>query len=99
MRTACWSAAASSISLRLPDVLPMANSGYRRMNMEMLETQSTSLKRQVWNAGRTVGAKRALKPKQFGRSVSTSIIIAAFETEPCSTSQSTASCVAVISCK
>ncbi|KPF89296.1 hypothetical protein IP83_02665, partial [Novosphingobium sp. AAP93] len=31
--------------------------------MEMPETKST--KRQAWNAGRTVGAKRALKPKQI----------------------------------
>ena len=33
--------------------------------MEMPETETTSTKRQVWNAGRTVGAKRALKPKQI----------------------------------
>lgn len=33
--------------------------------MEMPETESTPIKRQVWNAGRTVGAKRALKPKQI----------------------------------
>ena len=37
------------------------------MNMEMTETDTElrSAKRQVWNAGRTVGAKRALKPKQI----------------------------------
>lgn len=35
------------------------------MNMEMPETTITSPKRQVWNAGRTFGAKRALKPKQI----------------------------------
>jgi hypothetical protein len=35
------------------------------MIMEMPETESTATKRQVWNAGRTVGAKRALKPKQI----------------------------------
>ncbi|GGB56072.1 tyrosine-type recombinase/integrase [Blastomonas aquatica] len=32
--------------------------------MEMTESQTVATKRQVWNAGRTVGAKRALKPKQ-----------------------------------
>jgi hypothetical protein len=32
--------------------------------MEMPETEPTATKRPVWNAGRTVGAKRALKPKQ-----------------------------------
>lgn len=32
--------------------------------MEMPETETTAPKRQVWNAGRAVGAKRALKPKQ-----------------------------------
>lgn len=33
--------------------------------MEMPETGPTATKRPVWNAGRTVGAKRALKPKQI----------------------------------
>ena len=33
--------------------------------MEMSETELTTTKRQVWNAGRAVGAKRALKPKQI----------------------------------
>jgi len=33
--------------------------------MEMTEPQTVAIKRQVWNAGRTVGAKRALKPKQI----------------------------------
>lgn len=33
--------------------------------MEMLSTGPTATKRPVWNAGRTVGAKRALKPKQI----------------------------------
>lgn len=33
--------------------------------MELPETQPTSAKPQVWNAGRAVGAKRALKPKQI----------------------------------
>ncbi len=33
--------------------------------MEMPETEPTATKRPVWNSGRTVGAKRALKPKQI----------------------------------
>lgn len=33
--------------------------------MEMPEKVNASPARQVWNAGRTVGAKRALKPKQI----------------------------------
>lgn len=33
--------------------------------MEMSETLNASPKRPVWNAGRAVGAKRALKPKQI----------------------------------
>lgn len=33
--------------------------------MEMTEHQTFATKRQVWNAGRTVGAMRALKPKQI----------------------------------
>jgi len=33
--------------------------------MEMIEPQTVATRRQVWNAGRTVGAKRALKPKQI----------------------------------
>ena len=33
--------------------------------MEMPETELDATKRPVWNAGRTVGAKRALKPKQI----------------------------------
>ena len=41
------------------------HSGHWRIIMEMPETETTSTKRQVWNAGRTVGAKRALKPKQI----------------------------------
>jgi hypothetical protein len=32
--------------------------------MEMPETEPTAIKHQGWNAGRAVGAKRALKPKQ-----------------------------------
>jgi integrase len=35
------------------------------MIIEMLETEPSAPKRKVWNAGRTVGAKRALKPKQI----------------------------------
>ncbi len=33
--------------------------------MEMPETEFAATKRPVWNAGRAVGAKRALKPKQI----------------------------------
>lgn len=33
--------------------------------MEMSESETTASKRPVWNAGRSVGAKRALKPKQI----------------------------------
>lgn len=33
--------------------------------MEMKETELDVTTRQVWNPGRTVGAKRALKPKQI----------------------------------
>lgn len=33
--------------------------------MEMSERDPAAIKRQVWNAGRTVGTKRALKPKQI----------------------------------
>lgn len=33
--------------------------------MDKSETEMTSSNRQVWNAGRAVGAKRALKPKQI----------------------------------
>ncbi len=33
--------------------------------MDMPETEPAATKRPVWNAGRTVGAKRALKPKQI----------------------------------
>ena len=31
----------------------------------MSEIEPAATKRQVWNAGRTVGARRALKPKQI----------------------------------
>lgn len=44
---------------------PDGHSGHRRVLMEMPETELTATKRPVWNAGRTVGAKRALKPKQI----------------------------------
>lgn len=33
--------------------------------MELLETEPAAVKRPAWNAGRAVGAKRALKPKQI----------------------------------
>jgi hypothetical protein len=39
--------------------------GRWRMIMEMSQTEPAAIKRLVWNAGRTVGAKRALKPKQI----------------------------------
>jgi integrase len=35
------------------------------MTMEICVTEPAATKRQVWNAGKTVGAKRALKPKQI----------------------------------
>jgi hypothetical protein len=58
-----WSAGALSHQalMRLSD----GQSGHRRMIMEKAETELTATKRQVWNAGRAVGAKRALKPKQI----------------------------------
>ena len=67
--------------------------------MEMPETEPTATKRPVWNAGRTVGAKRALKPKQYGRSDFTSISAAACEIERCSTWRSTANSGAAIWCR
>lgn len=33
--------------------------------MDMYETEGIAAKRQVWNSGRTVGVKRALKPKRI----------------------------------
>lgn len=33
--------------------------------MDMPETELSAIKRPVWNAGRTLEAKRALKPKQI----------------------------------
>lgn len=33
--------------------------------MEMSATETIATKRQVWNAGRSVGAKRGLKQKQI----------------------------------
>jgi integrase len=39
--------------------------GHWRIIMEMTENEATATKRPVWNAGRSVGAKRALKPKQI----------------------------------
>jgi hypothetical protein len=43
----------------------MAKFGHRRTTMVMSETELTAARRPVWNAGRAVGAKRALKPKQI----------------------------------
>jgi hypothetical protein len=63
--------------------------------MEMPETEPTTTKRQAWNAGRTVGAKRALKPKQIWEIRFTSISGIACEIERCSTWPSTASFGAV----
>lgn len=37
------------------------HSSHWRMIMEMPQAEPAATKRQVWNAGRTVGAKRALK--------------------------------------
>jgi integrase len=41
------------------------HTGRRRMTMNTEETVATPATRQAWNAGRMVGAKRALKPKQI----------------------------------
>jgi len=51
-------------------------SGHRRTTMEMPKTELTASKRSVWNAGRTVGAKRALKPKQISSGRSTALFVA-----------------------
>lgn len=67
--------------------------------MERPETEITAAKRPVWNAGRTVGAKRALKPKQIWETASTSISAAACEIGRCSIWRSTASCGAATWCK
>jgi len=52
--------------------------------------------RRAWNAGRKVGAKRALKPRQIGQSASSSIAKADCVIARCSILQSIASCVAAI---
>jgi len=44
--------------------------------MEMPKTELTASKRSVWNPGRTVGAKRALKPKQISSGRSTALFVA-----------------------
>ena len=67
--------------------------------MEMAETELTVTTRTVWNAGRTVGAKRALKPKQIGKFVSTSISAAACEIGRCSIWRSIASFGAATWCR
>jgi hypothetical protein len=41
------------------------HTGRRRMTMNTEEAIATPATRQAWNAGRMVGAKRALKPKQI----------------------------------
>lgn len=58
----CWPQASQHL---LQPFFRMANSGHRRMIMEMPEIVNAFSKRPVWNAGHTVGAKRALKPKQI----------------------------------
>jgi len=61
-----WSTGAWDITApQAASVLQMAILAIWRMIVEMPETEHTAAKRQVWNAGRTVGAKRALKPKQI----------------------------------
>ena len=67
--------------------------------MEMPETELTAAKRLVWNAGRTVGAKRALNRNRSGKSVFTSISAAACETGRCSIWRSTANYGAAIWCR
>ncbi len=76
--------------MRSESIFPMATLAIGETIMEMPETEPTITKRQVWNAGRTVDAKRALKPKQYGRSDSTSISAAACEIGRSLTSRSTA---------
>jgi hypothetical protein len=44
---------------------PGDHCGHWRKIMEMSETESIATKRQAWNAGSSVGGKRALKPKQI----------------------------------
>ena len=51
------------LAYRIPKRSSDGHSGHRRMIMKMFETEQTATKRPVWNTGRTVGAKRALKPK------------------------------------
>jgi integrase len=66
LKVLMWSARASRYFHSGPaGVLQVANFGFWRKNMETPETVNATSKRQVWNAGRTVGAKRALKPKQI----------------------------------
>lgn len=67
--------------------------------MEMPETELTATKRPVWNAGRTVGAKRALNQSRSGKSVFTSISAGASEIGHCSIWPSTASFAAVTWCR
>jgi hypothetical protein len=61
-----WPARAAAFSNLLADRNSSDDHcGHWRMIMEMPETETTATKRPVWNAGRSVGAKRALKPKQI----------------------------------
>ncbi len=64
--------------------------------MEVPEVDVNATKRQVWNAGRSVGAKRALKPKHVWEIDFSSMSAADCVTAPPSTLRSTASCVAAI---
>jgi hypothetical protein len=61
-----WLAGSSAILLiSLRCVLQTANKAIGEMTMEMPKTEPTATRRPVWNAGRAVGTKRALKPKQI----------------------------------
>jgi integrase len=65
LKVVSWSAGDPGIpAYPAPKRSSNGRSGHRRMIMEMPKTEPTT-KRPVWNAGRTVGAKRALKPKQI----------------------------------
>ena len=67
--------------------------------MEMPETELTATKRPVWNAGRTVGAKRVLKQSRSGKFVFTSISAAACEIGRYSIWRSTANFGAATWCR
>lgn len=52
-------------TVRPEGVLPMTALAIGERSWRCLKPEHTATKRKVWNAGRTVGAKRALKPKQI----------------------------------